>query len=107
MDLLKHLKRWINSSIPLNNIKWMQIYLHKKFYKDYAKLTTRIQKKFKEKRDLFFHDEFNAALNNHALKGKWLGYRSINVTGDIRAIFKRGPETVIFVAIDSHSNLYG
>lgn len=84
----------------------MQIYLHKKFYKDYTKLNPKIQKKFKEKRNLFFLDEFNVALNNHASKGKWLGYRSINITGNIRAIFKRDPETAIFVTIDSHSNLY-
>lgn len=85
----------------------MQIYLHKKFYKDYAKLKPKIKQKFKEKRNLFIVDEFNVVLNNHGLKGKWLGYRSINITGDVRAIFKRDSDSVIFVAIDKHSNLYG
>ena len=85
----------------------MNIYLHKKFLKDYNKLTQSQKEKFKERRNLFLKDEFDPVLNNHALKGKWLGYRSINVTGDIRAIFKRESESVLFVAIDTHSNLYG
>lgn len=85
----------------------MKIYLHKKFYKDYAKLSPKIQKKFKERRNQFLMDEFDIVLNNHALGGKWLGYRSINVTGDIRVVFKRDVNSALFVAIDSHSNLYG
>ena len=84
----------------------MKIYLHSKFYKDYVKLSPKLQKKFKERRDLFFFDEFNSVLNNHALKGKWSGYRSINITGDIRAVFKRESDSALFVAIDNHSNLY-
>ncbi|OGD92698.1 hypothetical protein A2697_04000 [Candidatus Curtissbacteria bacterium RIFCSPHIGHO2_01_FULL_41_44] len=84
----------------------MNIYLHKKFLKDYNKLTQSQKEKFKERRNLFLKDEFDPVLNNHALKGKWLGYRSINVTGDIRAIFKRDTESALFVTIDNHSNLY-
>ncbi|OGD89164.1 hypothetical protein A3J17_01270 [Candidatus Curtissbacteria bacterium RIFCSPLOWO2_02_FULL_40_11] len=85
----------------------MKIYLHKRFLKDYKKLTLSQKKKFKDRRNLFLRDEFNPILNNHGLKGKWLGYRSINVTGDIRVIFKRETESALFVAIDNHSNLYG
>ncbi len=85
----------------------MKIYLHRKFYKDYAKLSPKLQKKFKERRNLFLMDEYNVVLNNHGLTGRWSGYRSINITGDIRAIFKRDQDATTFVAIDSHSNLYG
>lgn len=85
----------------------MKIYLHKKFYKGYSKLSPKLQKKFKERKNLFLLDEFNMILNNHALTGRWLGYRSINITGDIRVVFKRSTDNAIFVAIDSHSNLYG
>lgn len=84
----------------------MKIYLHRKFYKGYAKLSPKLQKKFKERRNLFLLDEFNVILNNHALTGRWSGYRSINITGDMRAVFKRSTDSAIFVAIDSHSNLY-
>lgn len=85
----------------------MIINYHKDFLKDFKKLPKKIKEKFKERQLLFERDEFNPVLNNHALKGRWLGYRSMNVTGDIRAIFKRDAESALFVAIDKHSNLYG
>jgi len=46
-------------------------------------------------------------LDNHSLQGTWLGHRSINVTGDFRAIFKETQDAAIFVDIDTHHNLYG
>lgn len=85
----------------------MIVNLHKSFKKNYKKLTESQKKKFKERRSLFMQDEFNPVLNNHALKGKYLGYRSINITGDLRVIYKKELEDVLFVDIDSHSNLYG
>lgn len=85
----------------------MIIFYHKDFIKSFKKLPSKIKAKFKEKQLLFEEDEFDPILNNHALKGRWSGYRSINVTGDLRAVFKRNPENVLFVAIDNHSNLYG
>lgn len=84
----------------------MNISSNKDFNKDYKKLPKKIQEKFKERVLLFEKDQFDPVLNNHALKGEYSGYRSINVTGDIRAIFKITGEEVIFIAIDSHSNLY-
>ena len=85
----------------------MIVNFHKDFLKDFKKLPIKAKEKFKQRQLLFEKDEFDPVLNNHALKGKWLGYRSINVTGDVRAIFKRDTESVVFVAIDKHSNLYG
>jgi len=85
----------------------MTIVFHKDFKKKYYKLSPKIVENLDDRLRLFSKDEFNPLLNNHALKGKWLGYRSINVTGDIRAIFKREAESALFVAIDRHSNLYG
>lgn len=85
----------------------MKIKLHKNFKKQYKKLSESEKKKFKERRDLFLQDEFNPILNNHSLKGKYQGYRSINVTGDLRAIYKRETNVAIFVIIGSHSRLYG
>lgn len=85
----------------------MEIKLHKKFIKQYQKLKESEQKKFKERRDIFLQNEFDTSLNNHQLKGGYLGCRSINVTGDLRVIYKRiDNKTVLFVTIDSHSNLY-
>lgn len=85
----------------------MRIKLHRNFEKGYKKLPLAEKTKLKQRRDLFLQDEFNPVLNNHGLRGKYLGYRSINVTGDIRAIYKREGGLVTFVAIGSHSKLYG
>ncbi len=85
----------------------MIIELHKAFKKQYEKLTVSQKRKFKERRNIFLQDEFNPILNNHALKGKYQGYRSINVTGDIRVIYINSSEDVVFVKIGSHSRLYG
>lgn len=84
----------------------MKIKLHKDFLKHYPRLRANEKKKFQERRDLFLQDEFNPILNNHALKGSYIGYRSINITGDLRVIFKKKHDEAIFIAIDSHSNLY-
>lgn len=85
----------------------MNIYLQKNFVRGYKKLNKNQKTKFKERRNLFIQDEFNPILNNHALTGKYKGYRSINITGDLRVVFKRENDEAIFVAVDSHSNLYG
>ncbi len=85
----------------------MNIFLHKDFKRGYKKLTKTQKEKFKERRSLFLQDQFNPILNNHALSGKYKGYRSINVTGDLRIIYKVQEEKVVFVKIGSHSTLYG
>ena len=92
----------------------MIIHLHKNFKKSYKKLTESQKNKFKERRNLFMVNEFHPILNNHALSGEYEGYRSINITGDLRVLYKRSFSTnkkdgdlVMFVKIDSHSNLYG
>lgn len=85
----------------------MIVLYHKEFLKRFRKQSLKIKEKFKERLSLFVLDEFDATLNNHPLRGKYEGYRSINVTGDIRAVFKRTTREAIFVTIDSHSNLYG
>lgn len=85
----------------------MIIRLHKNFKKQFNKLTESQKRKFRERRDVLLQDEFHPVLNNHALKGKYEGYRSFNVGGDLRAIFRKNSEEVFFIAIGSHSRLYG
>lgn len=85
----------------------MTIVFQKKFEKDFKKFPLKVKEKFNERLIIFEKDQFDPILNNHSLIGKYLGYRSINVTGDLRAIFKKNGDTAIFTDIDSHSNLYG
>ncbi len=80
---------------------------HRNFDKQYKKLRASEKKKTQERLLLFLQNPFYPVLNNHPLKGKYLDYRSINITGDLRAIYKLISENeVIFVDINSHSNLY-
>ncbi|MDP3015312.1 MAG: type II toxin-antitoxin system mRNA interferase toxin, RelE/StbE family [bacterium] len=85
----------------------MKIRFHRNFEKQYKKLKTNEKEKVKERLALFIQDEFNPVLNNHPLRGKYLGYRSVNIAGDLRSIYKRiSFDIIIFIAIDTHSNLY-
>lgn len=85
----------------------MKIKFHRNFEKAYSKVTKGVQRKVKERIGLFIENEFNSLLNNHPLQGKYEGYRSINITSDIRAIYKKVSDTTsIFVALGSHNNLY-
>ncbi|MBI2483565.1 type II toxin-antitoxin system mRNA interferase toxin, RelE/StbE family [Candidatus Uhrbacteria bacterium] len=84
----------------------MRILFHKKFKKQVAKYPfLKIQ--IDERIILFMNDPFHPLLNNHPLTGKWIGYRSVNITGDYRAIYEFVKEDVaFFVDMDTHSNLY-
>lgn len=80
---------------------------HKNFEKKYTKLPLAIRQRFKERCDLLTANPFDTALHNHMLKGKYKGYRSINITGDYRAVYKLIENgTVIFVEIGTHGELY-
>ena len=86
----------------------MKIIFHKNFERKYKKLPESIKEKFRDRRDIFLENSFDPILNNHALTGKYFGYRSIDVTGDVRVIFGQVEKEVAkFVNIGTHSQLYG
>ncbi len=79
-----------------------------KFKKQYKKLSAKLQKQFDERLMLFVEDPTSPVLRVHPLKGSYRGYWSMNISGDIRAMYlKRGDELVIFALIGTHSQLYG
>ena len=84
----------------------MRIDYHKHFRKRYKKLPQKIRDKFNERLALFKKDPFALELNNHELHGDYLGYRSINITGDWRALYEIVGDCSYFTFIDTHSNLY-
>lgn len=85
----------------------MIVSFHKNFEKQYKKLNSKEKEKIKENISILIKNESDPILNNHPLKGKYKGYRSMNITGDLRAIYKRTEkEKVIFITIGNHSNLY-
>jgi len=79
----------------------------KSFDKAYARHPQKIKDKFKERKNLFIESPFHPLLENHPLHGKYEGYRSINVTGDYRALFRMiAPDVAYSVYIDTHPKLY-
>jgi addiction module RelE/StbE family toxin len=80
----------------------------KKFIKEFKKCPAGIREDFKLRLKIFIDNQYHPLLNNHPLQGKLKGCRSINITGDWRAIFEEIDEGQIvhFVAIGTHSQLY-
>jgi len=79
-----------------------------KFKKQYKKLPKNFQEQFDERLQLFLIDPINPKLRVHPLMGKYAGYWSMNVNGDIRALYIiRDEILIIFALIGSHSELYG
>jgi addiction module RelE/StbE family toxin len=88
----------------------MKIVYDPVFINTLKKVNVRIRKSFKECILLFSKDPHNLKLNNHALRNKYQGYRSIDVTADHRAIYKeryKGEETIAyFTQLGTHKQLY-
>ena len=80
------------------------------FIKQLKKAPLTIKIAFKNRLNLFLKNPFNPLLNNHLLKGKYSYSRSINITGDWRAIYSETLENkekvTIFLALGTHSQLY-
>lgn len=84
----------------------MIIQYHKNFSKKYKKLSAKLQAKTQKQISLFINSPYAPQLRNHPLKGKYKNYRSINITGDWRAIFKENNIIIIFVELGTHSELF-
>ena len=85
----------------------MECYYSSAFKKQYKKLPVKIREQFKTRLALFAEDQNNPRLHIHKLQGEQIGLWSMNITGDIRAVFDRKYNgAIIFEAIGSHSELY-
>ncbi len=85
----------------------MEIFTHRSFVKQSKKLKVSEQKRLIQRLGLFKTDPNNPTLNHHALKGRGEGHFSINITGNIRAVYRPlGKNAVLFLKVDTHSNLY-
>ena len=92
-------------------VKSMNIKFAKKFVKQYSKAPLKIQKAFDKRLKIFVDSPYHSLLNNHSLVGEYSRYRSINITGDWRAIYLESEErnkvkVAIFVVLGTHSRLY-
>ena len=69
-----------------------------------------IKEAFADSFELFLAEPYHSSLRNHALKGKFAGFRSINISDDWRALFKETRSgnriIIIFHLIGTHKQLY-
>lgn len=85
----------------------MDIRFSKQFIKQLAKQPTKVQELFYARLTIFTANPYDPQLRNHQLKGKLKHYYSINVTGDVRALYEVVGTTVyLYQMIGTHSQLY-
>ena len=87
----------------------MKVFFHKYFLKRYAKSSSKVKDKFDMQLKFFYENRHDKKLNDHKLHGKYASYRSINVTGDIRAVYREVGakiDDVVFIDIGTHGELY-
>lgn len=86
----------------------MRIARTKRFKKQFKKLPPPIQDQFIQRLQLLVSDPAAPVLRVHPLKGRYVGYWSMNINGDIRALYrKEGEEIILLAFIGTHSQLYG
>lgn len=85
----------------------MEIFYSRPFNKILERTPLKIQIAFRDRLGMFLDNPNHPFLQNHKLSGEYENCRSINITGDWRAIFKKvGEFDVIFIDLGTHSQLY-
>jgi len=86
----------------------MTVRYHSRFLKVFEKLPPAIQEKFFARLSLLQREPFHPLLNNHSVDAAYPRWRSINVTGDYRALFEQvSDDTIVLMKMGTHSELYG
>ena len=61
-----------------------------------------------EEGTLLIREAFHPLLHNHSVEPAYPNWRSINITGDYRALYEVLKEgSVVFMKIGTHADLYG
>lgn len=88
----------------------MNISYHKNFLKSYRKRilpNSSLDRKFKERLNLFIENRSNPVLKDHSLKGARMKYRAFSVTGDIRVVYEKvNSGSILLHDIGTHNQVY-
>ncbi len=86
----------------------MTIRYSKRFRRQFCKLPAKLQRQFERRLKLFLVDPRHPLLNIHALSGKYTQCLSMNISGDVRAIFEyqKDKMEILFLVIGTHSQVY-
>lgn len=78
------------------------------FIRQMKKLPKPLRRQVFERVQLHTKDNTNPLLNDHKLGPPYESYRSINITGDYRLVYKRVEKDTYYLrAIGTHHQLYG
>ena len=78
------------------------------FKKRFNTLPQKIQAQVNIRLDIFVVNQFDPLLNNHLLHGEYEGCRSINITGDMRLVYKKmDVDKYLLVIVGTHHQLFG
>ncbi len=78
-----------------------------KFKKQFKRLDSKTKVRFNERMSIFLNDQYDQILNNHKLHGEFADLRSINITSDIRVVYKKiSKDEILLYQIGTHSELY-
>ena len=84
----------------------MKIIFRKRFEKSLKKLPQQVRERLYERLRVFKNNPFERILNNHSVDKAFPNCRSINITGDYRAIYLEEGNMMTFIDIGTHSELY-
>ena len=86
----------------------MTIRFSKRFVKQLAALPSGVQRSAYARIELMTVDPDDPILRRHRLAGKLHHLWSIDITGDVRALYEIvGSELIVYQMIGTHSQLYG
>lgn len=85
----------------------MTIEYHKRFERDLAKRSKRIQERFFERQAFWAVNPRDQLLDDHPLGHEYEGCRSFSVGGDLRVIYRRKKNNALFLRFGTHHELYG
>lgn len=86
----------------------MKLQYDKDFQKQLKKLRPKAAGQVYRALEQFLSEPYHPSLRNHALKGEYLGQRSISAGGDLRIHCKQiNADTVLLIDVGTHSQLYG
>ncbi|MHB8913638.1 MAG: type II toxin-antitoxin system RelE/ParE family toxin [Minisyncoccota bacterium] len=86
----------------------MHIVRDRVFIKQMKKLSAPLRQQVQSRVQLLETDTTNPLLNDHKLNPPYESYRSINITGDYRLVYKRiETDTYYLRAIGTHHQLCG
>lgn len=87
----------------------MNIELHPHFKKSYQKRRAnnpKLVQRFRDRVEVFKQEPHNAILKDHDLIGTKAGLRAFSISGDVRVIYEKIEDRIIFHDIGTHNQVY-